>query len=374
MALKILNDIGLAYLATKIKALIAEHTGNKSNPHGVTKAQVGLGNVDNTSDANKPVSTATQTALNGKADADLSNVDDTVFADKANTAGVGGTPIVSAASTDGVVYTATVPGVTALTAGLTITIIPEIVSTSTTTKLNINGLGEKNLRQPLTTNTTTSTTAESESWLSAGKPVTVMYDGTLWKTTSLPKASLTNSYGQLPVSKGGTGVNNLTAGSYLVGNDAEDVQLKTPAEVLADIGAASSEAVQTAQSTADTALAKANANSEAIGSYWSDVTSSFTATLTDGDSTVDSFNVFKKGNRYHVYIVFRTSASTSAGVTLGKVTITGALPPYDLNCVCFSAKCIGAAIFTNSGTITAKNMYSTASASYTFAFNFEYEV
>ncbi len=31
-----------------------------------TKAQVGLGNVDNTSDVNKPVSTATQTALNGK--------------------------------------------------------------------------------------------------------------------------------------------------------------------------------------------------------------------------------------------------------------------------------------------------------------------
>ncbi len=34
---------------------------------GVTKAMVGLGNVDNTSDASKPVSTATQTALNGKA-------------------------------------------------------------------------------------------------------------------------------------------------------------------------------------------------------------------------------------------------------------------------------------------------------------------
>ena len=44
------------------------HTGNVSNPHKVTKAQVGLGNVDNTSDANKPVSTATQTALNKKAD------------------------------------------------------------------------------------------------------------------------------------------------------------------------------------------------------------------------------------------------------------------------------------------------------------------
>jgi hypothetical protein len=34
---------------------------------GVTKSHVGLGNVDNTSDANKPVSTATQTALDAKA-------------------------------------------------------------------------------------------------------------------------------------------------------------------------------------------------------------------------------------------------------------------------------------------------------------------
>lgn len=37
-------------------------------PTGITKAHVGLGNVDNTSDAAKPVSTATQTALNSKAD------------------------------------------------------------------------------------------------------------------------------------------------------------------------------------------------------------------------------------------------------------------------------------------------------------------
>lgn len=32
----------------------------------LTKSDVGLGNVDNTSDANKPVSSAQQTALNGK--------------------------------------------------------------------------------------------------------------------------------------------------------------------------------------------------------------------------------------------------------------------------------------------------------------------
>ena len=45
---------------------LTSHTSNTSNPHATTKAQVGLGNADNTSDANKPVSTATQTALNAK--------------------------------------------------------------------------------------------------------------------------------------------------------------------------------------------------------------------------------------------------------------------------------------------------------------------
>lgn len=51
--------------ATNAADLVA-HTSNTSNPHATTKAQVGLGNADNTSDADKPISTATQTALNAK--------------------------------------------------------------------------------------------------------------------------------------------------------------------------------------------------------------------------------------------------------------------------------------------------------------------
>ena len=47
---------------------LADHIADEGNPHNVTKAQVGLSNVDNTSDAAKPVSTATQTALNQKLD------------------------------------------------------------------------------------------------------------------------------------------------------------------------------------------------------------------------------------------------------------------------------------------------------------------
>lgn len=48
---------------TNVNAKVDSHIGNKSNPHGVTKAQVGLGNVNNTSDEDKPVSTAQATAI-----------------------------------------------------------------------------------------------------------------------------------------------------------------------------------------------------------------------------------------------------------------------------------------------------------------------
>lgn len=61
----------LSVAFAKIKLAITNlinHINNTENPHSVTKAQIGLGNVNNTSDANKPISTATQTALNGKAD------------------------------------------------------------------------------------------------------------------------------------------------------------------------------------------------------------------------------------------------------------------------------------------------------------------
>lgn len=52
---------------TTNKGTMDNHIANTSNPHQVTKAQVGLGNVDNTSDLDKPISTATQTALDTKA-------------------------------------------------------------------------------------------------------------------------------------------------------------------------------------------------------------------------------------------------------------------------------------------------------------------
>lgn len=47
-----------------------------TNPHGLTKADIGLENVNNTSDLDKPISTATQNALNAKID--VSRINDEV--------------------------------------------------------------------------------------------------------------------------------------------------------------------------------------------------------------------------------------------------------------------------------------------------------
>lgn len=61
-----------------IKESLDAHIGNKSNPHKVTKAQIGLGNVQNLAPADMPVSTAQATAIAGakaagtKAQTDLS--------------------------------------------------------------------------------------------------------------------------------------------------------------------------------------------------------------------------------------------------------------------------------------------------------------
>lgn len=77
---EVANDPDVA-TATSLSA----HTGSTSNPHSVTKAQVGLGNADNTSDANKPVSSAVQGALNQKYDQTQAVIDLSSKADNVHT-------------------------------------------------------------------------------------------------------------------------------------------------------------------------------------------------------------------------------------------------------------------------------------------------
>lgn len=70
------NETAINELNTKVAnhedtmTKAAAHIIDKKNPHEVTKAQIGLGDVDNTSDMEKPISTLTQAALNKKLDID----------------------------------------------------------------------------------------------------------------------------------------------------------------------------------------------------------------------------------------------------------------------------------------------------------------
>ena len=92
---------------------LTAHTNNTTNPHGVTKAQIGLGNVDNTSDLAKPVSTAVQTALDGKASATHNH--DGVYALVSHTHAIADVTGLQAAL-DGKAASAHTHGVTDLTA------------------------------------------------------------------------------------------------------------------------------------------------------------------------------------------------------------------------------------------------------------------
>ncbi len=61
------NKTGITYDQAVIVADASTHMTNDDNPHATTKSHVGLANVDNTSDLSKPISTATQSALDLKA-------------------------------------------------------------------------------------------------------------------------------------------------------------------------------------------------------------------------------------------------------------------------------------------------------------------
>jgi hypothetical protein len=61
------NHQNLIGAGANTHAQVDAHLASSSNPHNTTKAQVGLGNVDNTADLNKPVSAAQQSAIDLKA-------------------------------------------------------------------------------------------------------------------------------------------------------------------------------------------------------------------------------------------------------------------------------------------------------------------
>lgn len=121
----------------------------------------------------------------------------------------GGDKIVTTTGTGGA-YVASVDGITALTAGVSFVMIPNVTSTKVNPTINVNGLGAKNIRMKISNNTTATTTLSSSNMLVANKPVRVMYDGAQW-VIDIVRPSVANLYGTLGVAQGGTGATTAAA-------------------------------------------------------------------------------------------------------------------------------------------------------------------
>ena len=155
--------------------------------------------------------------------------------DKLSNVGSASLPIVTAQSTAGQTYTATVPGMTKLTNGFTFIMIPNKNSTLNKqdyVKLNVNGFGEKSIVAKVS-----GAKLYSVVNIYANMPYIVTYDQqqTVWMLAADPTISLggyegTEVMGQLPIANGGTGADTAAQALSNLGVIASTTQPSKPSK------------------------------------------------------------------------------------------------------------------------------------------------
>ena len=179
---------------TNVDSFTTNASSNKSINITLAKGDVGLGNVDNTSDANKPISTATQTALDAKANktniingAPLSNTSSYFFA----------TSDTAAATVQKEV---SIPSITELNVGQIIIVKPTVTSTVANSTIKLNNFDAYPMRY---NNAAITTSTDSVVW-SASYPSIWVFDGTYWLFAGHGVDSNT-TYSNMSVAEGTTG-------------------------------------------------------------------------------------------------------------------------------------------------------------------------
>ena len=104
-------------------------------------------------------------------------------------------------------YKVSIDGITELKTGISFVMIPHTDSTTSTPKLNLNGLGAKYIRRRASSSSGTTSIDSSIDWLSANKPVLVSYDGNFW-IADLVKPDANDILGVVPIANGGTGASD----------------------------------------------------------------------------------------------------------------------------------------------------------------------
>ena len=154
---------------------------------------------------------------------------------------------------NGAAYTATVTGITSLTAGVSFIMVPHVVSTSTDPTLDVNGLGAKTIRRRLSAIATGVQSGYTTSWLAVNTPYRVIYDGTYWIVEGNTKPSASDLYGAVPVEKAGVATGG-TAGQVLAKKSGTDYDVEwiTPAaEITTDATLTQSGAAADAKAVGD---------------------------------------------------------------------------------------------------------------------------
>ena len=116
------------------------------------------------------------------------------------------------ASTDGVNYTCSVPGLDTLVVGANFVGVPQKESTSQAVKLDVNGLGSKFLRRRVSVGSATTAAGYTNDWIAANKPIRIIYDGLFWIVDDIVQPNANDLMGSVPITKGGTGASNGATG------------------------------------------------------------------------------------------------------------------------------------------------------------------
>lgn len=271
----------------------------------LAKADVGLANVDNTTDANKPVSTATQTALDGK---------QATLVSATNIKTVGGVSILGAGDLS-------LPSAEVSLAGAEV-LTNKTINGSNNTITNVSLTAAVTGTLPLANGGTGQTSAQAALNALAGGVTAARLlrgDGT---NVSLAQVDLTTDVtGTLPVTKGGTGVATLSG--VVFGNTTGAFSAATAAEIVAAIGV--------------TPVANATAAATATSA-----TSATSATTAGHATTADTAYAVTNG-------VYTSGAYNNpawiTGLDYGK--LTGTIPTWNQNTTGNAATATLAAATTN---------------------------
>lgn len=114
-------------------------------------------------------------------------------------------PLVVTTSGSGNAYTATIAGITTLTPGLLITIIPHTTSTSTSPTLNLNNLGAKQIQRRSVVLNNRLSGGPTNNWLAYNIPQILQYHSGGWIAVDFKKPSAFDFDGTVLVTNGGTG-------------------------------------------------------------------------------------------------------------------------------------------------------------------------